>query len=164
MQLICRGQTKFFPPSPKLRQRRRKFGSCFGAQKTAPAPLPNHGFKGRRQSFRSTVNLWETFCKADMFAKQRIPNFIIHPHPPTPLYPPCVSLSTYAAVRGFAYLYPLMLKCVGLCVWWRYDDDWHDVCHEWHDDPAQKCKQVAVLPRRNMNRRPSIYKPWFYDS
>ena len=163
MQLICRGQTKFFSPSPKIRQRRRKFGSCFGAQRTAPAPLPNHGFKGRRQSFRSTVNLWEMFCKADMFATN---TELCYPPPPTkPPVPSmrvsihacssawvCVSLSTYAEVRGFVCL---------MMIWW-----WLTWCVSrvaWRPAP-QKCKEVAVLPRRNMNRRPSIYKPWFYDS
>ena len=51
------------------------------------------------------------------FCLQRTPNEIIRPpHPPTHPYPPWVSLSTYAEAPGFAYLYPRMLKRVGLCL------------------------------------------------
>ena len=85
----------------------------------------------------------------------------------------CVSLSTYAEVRGFAYLYPRMIRwsawvCVSLSTYAAAPGfvclvmilmmiiDSHDVCHDWHDDPKNKiCKKVAVLPRRNMNRRPT---------
>ena len=51
------------------------------------------------------LNLWEMFCKADMFATNTQRDY--------PRHPPCVSLSRYAELRGLAYLYPRMLKCAG---------------------------------------------------
>lgn len=119
MQFICRGQSiHFCSPSPNL---------CQGAV-LAPRELgqPHCQIMATKEVDKAFVpNLWEMFCKADMFAT------LFCPHPPTP-DPPCVSPSKNAEVRRFAYL-----EVRGFVIW--YDDDWHDVWHEWHDD-----------------------KPWFY--
>ena len=74
--------------------------------------------------------------------KTNTERYYLPPHPPR--YPPfhaylyprmlkCVGLRIsihvwYAEARGFAHLYPRMLQRVGLCVWWWYDDDWLTWC------------------------------------
>ena len=119
-----------------------------GARRTGPAPLRNHGFPGRRQSFRSR-------SLGDVLQGWYVCNEY-----PTLLSPPpsmrisiqvcwsawaCESLSTYGSRTVSLSIYICMLKCMGLCVWWWYDDD----------SPTKKKQKVAVLPRRNMNHRPS---------
>ena len=98
------------------------------------APMPNRGFKGRGQSFRSRI-FGRGFARHPFLDALPSSEHVLSlpgmatalvfflfatnteryysPTRPPRRHPPCVSLSTYAEMRGFAFLYPRMLN-VGL--------------------------------------------------
>lgn len=84
------------------------------------------------------TNCFFAFTKSSptMICLQRIPN-VMMPHPPTR--------------NHHAHFYPRMLKCVGLMM-----IDMMCVTSGMTTPPKKKkSKKVAVLPRRNMNSRPT---------
>ena len=85
------------------------------------------------------TNCFFAFTKSSptMICLQRIPNVMMPHHPPTR--------------NHHAHFYPRMLKCVGLMM-----IDMMCVTSGMTTPPKKKkSKKVAVLPRRNMNSRPT---------